>query len=66
MMVIMVAAFLGFGHHGSMMGGHGKETHNEATIERKQTKDESCLDCAGSGQDVPKEGVNSQDGKEAR
>lgn len=66
MMIAMVVAFLVSGHHSPMMGDHGKETHNEVTIEKKQTKDESCVDCAGSGQGLPKEGVNSEDIKEAQ
>jgi hypothetical protein len=45
MVVIMVAAFLGYGRHNQMMGGHGKESHNEATVEKKETKDEPCTGC---------------------
>ncbi len=54
MMIAMVVAFLVSGHHSSMMGGHGKESHNETTVEKKQTKDEPCTDCPVPEKDIPK------------
>lgn len=54
MIVIMVFAFLGSGHHGHMMGGHGKEIHDEETVGKKRTQNEPCVDCAGQIPDAPK------------
>lgn len=38
MMVLMVAGFLGRGHHDRMMGGYEKETQKEVTVVKEQAE----------------------------
>lgn len=45
MAIIMVVALMGWGRHGSMMSGHGKETQKEETVERGHGKDAPCPEC---------------------
>jgi len=50
MMVIMVAGFIGHGHHGLMMGGYEGDGQKEEVILKEQAKEPPCIDCsAGTG-----------------
>lgn len=45
MVVLMVAAFIGFGHHHPMMEGHGGEAPEEEAVISEKANEAPRIDC---------------------
>jgi hypothetical protein len=46
MVVLMVAAFIGFGRHHPMMEGHGSEAPKEEAVISEKATEAPCTDCS--------------------
>lgn len=45
MVVLMVAAFIGFGRHHPMTEGHGSEAPKEEAVISEKANEAPCIDC---------------------